>query len=319
MAPINLAFVVNFTSQDDNFPAENLLYGMRRWQNAPNVKVATTEVEIQFANKQKISHIDVGNYGSANLRIQVGRSSWPRDREFVTFLPTVHLMSPSECRQNINRLTVRMFGEEHFDEKIRSEMWDRVRILCHQPYRPDVPFGLSFIKFHSLAEGGNSNGVDDVQNRVEEEQLSLFERLRATSVKKEPEQQVYSRSARLVLMNSPASTSSMQNLDRSREIGNSNALPSSETSITPHRTLKTTRKRSSSPDNNKSKKQNTKDDENSPNDLSCDQPGPSATLAAKEISLKDSHEDSVLCPVCSEPIARSFIDYHVNLCLDFGM
>lgn len=50
-----------------------------------------------------------GNCGCAFLQIDVGRSSWPLDRPFVTLLPATMLMSLVDSKQGKNRSGVRMF------------------------------------------------------------------------------------------------------------------------------------------------------------------------------------------------------------------
>lgn len=56
-----------------------------------------------------LSALSPGNCGCAFLQIDVGRSSWPPDRPFVTLLPATMLMSPAESREEKNRSGVRMF------------------------------------------------------------------------------------------------------------------------------------------------------------------------------------------------------------------
>lgn len=50
-----------------------------------------------------------GNWGSAFIQVDVGRSSWSLDHPYVTLLPTATLMSPADSKQGIGRQNVRMF------------------------------------------------------------------------------------------------------------------------------------------------------------------------------------------------------------------
>lgn len=50
-----------------------------------------------------------GNFGSAFIQIDVGRSSWSLDHPYVTLLPTATLMIPADSRQGVGRQSVRMF------------------------------------------------------------------------------------------------------------------------------------------------------------------------------------------------------------------
>ncbi|KAL0609681.1 DNA repair protein XRCC1 [Plecturocebus cupreus] len=58
-------------------------------------------------------------------------------------------MSPSESRSGSNPNRVRMFGPDKLVRAAAEKRWDRVKIVCSQPYSKDSPFGLSFVRFHS--------------------------------------------------------------------------------------------------------------------------------------------------------------------------
>lgn len=53
----------------------------------------------------------LGNWGCAFLQIEVGRSSWPLDRPYLTLVPSVALMTPADSKLDRNRCGVRMFKE----------------------------------------------------------------------------------------------------------------------------------------------------------------------------------------------------------------
>ncbi|XP_030154545.1 DNA repair protein XRCC1 isoform X4 [Lynx canadensis] len=58
-------------------------------------------------------------------------------------------MSPSESRSGSNPNRVRIFGPDKLVRAAAEKRWDRVKIVCSQPYSKDSPYGLSFIRFHS--------------------------------------------------------------------------------------------------------------------------------------------------------------------------
>ncbi|ERE52565.1 DNA repair protein XRCC1 [Cricetulus griseus] len=58
-------------------------------------------------------------------------------------------MSPSESRSGSNPNRVRMFGPDKLVRAAAEKRWDRVKIVCSQPYSKDSPYGLSFVRFHS--------------------------------------------------------------------------------------------------------------------------------------------------------------------------
>ena len=43
-------------------------------------------------------------------------------------------MSPLEARNNTNRNSVRMFSGDKLSKMVTGEKWDRVKIVCTQPF-----------------------------------------------------------------------------------------------------------------------------------------------------------------------------------------
>ncbi|KAM4788633.1 protein XNDC1N isoform 1-T2 [Cyanocitta cristata] len=154
MAPVKISYVVSFSSQDPKYPAENLLSedGIRPWLGCPKEHSRQLSVELQLERASPIGYIDVGNYGSAFLQIEVGRSSWPCDQPYLTLVPTVTLMTPADSKQDQNRCGVRMFKEADFLELTVGQKWDHVRLTCSQPFSPCSHFGLSFIRLRTPQE-----------------------------------------------------------------------------------------------------------------------------------------------------------------------
>lgn len=71
-------------------------------------------------------------------------------------------MTPVESRQSTNKNQVRMFTSDQLAAPERNEKWDRVKIVCTQPFNRHVQYGLSFITLHSAEEK-----TSDVQKTVE--------------------------------------------------------------------------------------------------------------------------------------------------------
>ncbi|XP_024917495.1 DNA repair protein XRCC1 isoform X3 [Cynoglossus semilaevis] len=44
---------------------------------------------------------------------------------------------------------VRFFGSNQLQKTTAQEKWDRVKIICSQPYSKNILYGLAFVKFHS--------------------------------------------------------------------------------------------------------------------------------------------------------------------------
>ncbi|XP_050307782.1 DNA repair protein XRCC1 isoform X2 [Anthonomus grandis grandis] len=70
-------------------------------------------------------------------------------------------MTPLESRQTENVNKVRMFKHGDFSEGVRDEKWDRVKIVCTQPFNKHVQYGLSFVNLY-CAEGKNGGTAPGV-------------------------------------------------------------------------------------------------------------------------------------------------------------
>lgn len=152
MAPVKISHVVSFSSQDPKYPVENLLNPDSHrgpWLSCPRDKTRQLQVELQLERAVPISYIDVGNCGCAFLQIDVGRSSWPLDRPFVTLLPATMLMSLADSKEGKNRSGVRMFKNDDFLTPASGESWDRLRLTCSQPFTRHQSFGLAFLRVRS--------------------------------------------------------------------------------------------------------------------------------------------------------------------------
>ncbi|NXH25715.1 XRCC1 protein, partial [Myiagra hebetior] len=189
--------------QDPKYPAENLLSedGIRPWLGCPREHSRQLSVELQLERASLIGYIDIGNYGSAFLQIEVGRSSWPRDQPYLTLVPTVTLMTPADSKLDQNRWGVRMFKEVDFSELTVGQKWDRVRLTCSQPFSLCSCFGLSFIRLRTPQEqepehpqpslDAVSVSPTSMRSREEEQLRSRVWKLEAAA---------WSRSARMVLL-----------------------------------------------------------------------------------------------------------------------
>ncbi|KAM4796779.1 protein XNDC1N [Rhinophrynus dorsalis] len=176
MAPIKIKHIVSFSSQDPKHPVENLLSEgcAHPWLSCRQDKSRQLKVELQLERACHIGYIDIGNSGSAFLQIDVGRSIWPLDKPFVTLLPTTTLMSPADSKTGKNHNGVRMFKEGDFLAEAAGEKWDRLRIICSQPYNKLDLFGLSFVRLRSPLNEEDQNrtsGAPDHQNEDSEDRV----------------------------------------------------------------------------------------------------------------------------------------------------
>ncbi|GAB6024267.1 X-ray repair complementing defective repair in Chinese hamster cells 1 [Chamberlinius hualienensis] len=151
MPLIQLSHVVSVSSEDKNYPAENLLKQEKydKWKCAGNQSQIT--VILQLEKSSRISSIDIGNEGSAFVEVLVGKMT-DNDSNYKVLLVASSFMSPMESRSGENSNRVRMFTEDKLCAETLSESWDRLKIVCSQPYNKSIQYGLSFIKIHSSAE-----------------------------------------------------------------------------------------------------------------------------------------------------------------------
>ncbi|XP_051575199.1 DNA repair protein XRCC1 isoform X2 [Myxocyprinus asiaticus] len=150
MPEIKLKHVVSCSSEDNTHKADNLLTSdtYRKWKAArPGEKQVS--VILQFDKEEQIHSIDIGNEGSAFIEVLVGHSTSVKDQDFEVLLVTSSFMSPTESRNGTNTNRVRFFSQNQLVKATAQEKWDRVKIVCTQPYSKTIAYGVTFIKFHS--------------------------------------------------------------------------------------------------------------------------------------------------------------------------
>uniref|UniRef100_A0A8C8SRT8 DNA repair protein XRCC1 n=1 Tax=Pelusios castaneus TaxID=367368 RepID=A0A8C8SRT8_9SAUR len=153
MPEIEIRHVVSASSADPTHCAENLLKSdtYRKWK-AAQVGEKQLSVILQFEKEERIHSIDVGNEGSAFVEVLAGSSASPSEQDYEVLLVTSSFMSPSESKAGTNLNRVRMFGPDKLVKAAAEKKWDRVKIVCTQPYTKTLAYGLSFVKFHSPPE-----------------------------------------------------------------------------------------------------------------------------------------------------------------------
>uniref|UniRef100_A0A8C0DV30 BRCT domain-containing protein n=1 Tax=Balaenoptera musculus TaxID=9771 RepID=A0A8C0DV30_BALMU len=115
------------------------------WRDVP----ACSSVQA-LEKEEQIHSVDIGNDGSAFVEVLVGSSAGGAgEQDYEVLLVTSSFMSPSESRSGSNSNRVRIFGPDKLVRAAAEKRWDRVKIVCSQPYSKDAPYGLSFVRFHS--------------------------------------------------------------------------------------------------------------------------------------------------------------------------
>ncbi|XP_051845504.1 DNA repair protein XRCC1 isoform X2 [Antechinus flavipes] len=154
MPEIRLRHVVSCSSQDATHCAENLLKAdtYRKWRSA---KAGEKQISVilQLEKEEQIHSIDIGNEGSAFVEVLAGSSAGGAgEHDYEVLLVTSSFMSPSESRSGTNSNRVRLFAADKLVRATAEKRWDRVKIVCSQPYSKDSAYGLSFIRLHSPPE-----------------------------------------------------------------------------------------------------------------------------------------------------------------------
>lgn len=118
----------------------------KKWKcQSPGEKTAVIVLQLEKASV--ITGIDIGNEHSAYVEILVSRSQ--NSQDYKVLLTMCSFMTPLESRQSLNVNKVRMFNKTDLSNPECDEKWDRVKIVCTQPFNKHIQYGLNFIKFHS--------------------------------------------------------------------------------------------------------------------------------------------------------------------------
>lgn len=174
MPVIKIQHVVSFSSEDKVHKAENLLKSetYRKWKCA-TAGEKQASVILQLEKASVISSIDIGNESSAFIEVLVSRSS-DTTPDFQVLLVASSFMSPMDCRQNTNLNRVRMFGSDKLSQALAKQKWDRIKVVCTQPFNRSIQYGLAFITLHSPgdpdAKGSPSPNAPLGSFRVQEEE-----------------------------------------------------------------------------------------------------------------------------------------------------
>ncbi|XP_013920598.1 PREDICTED: DNA repair protein XRCC1, partial [Thamnophis sirtalis] len=138
--------------------ADNLLKAdtYRKWK-AAQAGEKQVSVILQFEKEEQIHSIDIGNEGSAFVEVLAGSSASSSEQNYEVLLVTSSFMSPSESKTSTNLNRVRMFGPDKLVKATAEKKWDRVKIVCTQPYTKSLAYGLSFVKFHSPPDSSETH------------------------------------------------------------------------------------------------------------------------------------------------------------------
>ncbi|KAK3729585.1 hypothetical protein RRG08_049762, partial [Elysia crispata] len=123
--------------------------GSRKWLSDKNDRSGKIEVVLQLEESCHLAYIDIGTIWCSSLEVRVGRSDWPQTTEFQSLIPVVSLMTPVDCRLGRGSCVTKMFSKVDFSSNIAAQKWDRLQVICRQPFRKDVQLGISFVRLKS--------------------------------------------------------------------------------------------------------------------------------------------------------------------------
>ncbi|GLV31338.1 XRCC1 [Carabus blaptoides fortunei] len=152
MPKIKLEHVVSCSSEDSVHVASNLLNNdtSKKWKSKECGESSVTVI-FQLEKACKISGIDIGNENSSFVEVLVGRSS-SQESDYQIILAMSSFMTPMEARNLTNSNRVRLFTSKDLITPACEEKWDRVKVVCTQPFNKRVQFGLSFITLQTSQE-----------------------------------------------------------------------------------------------------------------------------------------------------------------------
>lgn len=136
--------VTAVSSEDQAHPATNLINHTtkREWLTSQSLE-STAYVEFKLQEATKIASIDIGNFGSAFVTVEVGSSTSPN--EWFAFLPSTKFMDAIDARNGIGVKKVLLFIYDQFHTINRDKVWDQLRVTCQQMFIKARKYGLSFI------------------------------------------------------------------------------------------------------------------------------------------------------------------------------
>nr|CAB3267802.1 DNA repair protein XRCC1-like [Phallusia mammillata] len=166
MPIINIQHIVSFSSEDKIHKAENLLRknSQGKWRCAKSGE-SQAVVVMQLEKATRINSIDIGNDGSAFVEVLVSRSS--NDQDYQVLLVASSFMTPTEARSGNGSNKVRMFSEDQLSSEIAKQSWNRVKLVCTQPFNKHTTYGLSFINLHSKENEEKSQSPETTSSQLQ--------------------------------------------------------------------------------------------------------------------------------------------------------
>uniref|UniRef100_A0A8D9FJB3 DNA repair protein XRCC1 n=1 Tax=Cacopsylla melanoneura TaxID=428564 RepID=A0A8D9FJB3_9HEMI len=183
MAPVKFARIVSYSSEDPIHKADNLLnpQSTKKWKCKTMGEKQAIAI-LQLSRQVQINAVDIGNEYSAFVEVFAAKSSNPD--EYKVLLPAVCMMSIQDSKQGVGINSVRFFKAEsllHADET-----WDRIKVVCSQPYNKCVQYGLAFITLHSATPEKVAEQTNTSTNSIANTQSPSSQKLGNFVLKDDP-------------------------------------------------------------------------------------------------------------------------------------
>ncbi|XP_054035348.1 DNA repair protein XRCC1-like [Dryobates pubescens] len=149
MPEVPLRRVLSVSSEDPRFQPPTCCQPDEggRWLSAKGGEKQISVV-LELAEPKPIHSLHIGNCGSAFVEVLVGLAGG----DYEVLVPTAAFLSPNESRAGAELKRVRLFGAQSLVKGVAGKSWERLRLVCSQPYCQTRPFGLSFVRVFSPPE-----------------------------------------------------------------------------------------------------------------------------------------------------------------------
>ncbi|VVC98247.1 unnamed protein product [Leptidea sinapis] len=180
MPRVKIDYIVSFSSEDEasinlfymcEHKASNLLswdVSKKKWLCRKGESSAS--IVLQLIKAVQIESIFIGAHHASLVEVLVGRSETPDD-PYEVLVPSCVFVSARDSRSDTPVERVRNFTADQLAAAVRGQRWDRVRLVCTQPYNRHCQFGLSFIHIFEpehLEQGTSAAGSSDKRLDIKE-------------------------------------------------------------------------------------------------------------------------------------------------------
>ena len=155
---LKLEDVAFFSHEHPRNTVKQLLSGQGKWTCPANARIDTMEAELSLPAPRQLCGVDVGNFWSATIEVQVGLSEWSQSKREVLLKEQI-IMNRLDCSVGDNKQKMMFFKESQLNAEVVKKKWDRVKIVIKQPFKINNDcFGLAMFVLHGIKEDdGNSS------------------------------------------------------------------------------------------------------------------------------------------------------------------